>query len=212
MSGRAWVCAAVAIVATLATTQAFAEDETVVKPMFAQSNTVRLHIDSDAKATLEGADASPLCEAPCEIDVPAYGKYRIRIDGEAKPSEPFELKTIPGWSRVTLRVAAPSHGTRSAGAVLAVVGLIGVTAGVVIAEGGANSGGSNGAGLGGVIVGGSVGVMALIPLVVGLVLLATSSSVPSVEQSVKTTSTPLRFVWRESAPTNREVPNLRIAF
>lgn len=52
---------------------------------------------------------------------------------------------------------------------------------------------SNGAGLGAVIVGGGLIAVGVTTLVIGLVLLATTSTATRVVQSAKTSSTPLQF-------------------
>ena len=109
--------------------------------------TVRVLIESSSKATLERDGSGPVCTSPCDVDVPLDGTYRIRLDGESGTSQPFELRTLPGWSRLTLKVDPSSRGAHAAGTAISVVGAIAVVAGVLVL-GSAGSSSSYGNGLG----------------------------------------------------------------
>lgn len=60
------------VLVTLAAPNAYADDAPTATS--GRGPTVRVHVDSATKATLEGVDASPICEAPCEIEVPAWAR------------------------------------------------------------------------------------------------------------------------------------------
>ena len=84
---------------------------------------VKVHLDSNfAGAGLEPAElGAPRCLAPCDRPFPRDGIYRITGDGLI-PSEAFRLPARP--DTITLDVDAGMTAQKSAGAVIAISGLV----------------------------------------------------------------------------------------
>jgi predicted lipid-binding transport protein (Tim44 family) len=158
-----------------------------------------------------------VCDAPCDVDVPIDGTYRMRMTGENAPSLPFELRVLPGWSHLDLKVDTGPRAARRAGTTVIVLGVVGILGGGLVA-GQAGSAQSLGGGFGALLLGGALAGGGLICVAVGLVLRAANSEEETVTQSAASAGHLVRSAWRVPEPTNRaapqplDVPSLHFSF
>lgn len=146
--------------------------------------TVRVHVVAWKAATLERLDSSPVCSAPCDVDVALDGVYRVRLDGALEPSAPFRLQPRTGAASLRLKVLSPSPSAGSEGKGLAIAGAIGVGIGGLLIGSGASQIDTDTSAvffLG--LLGGVTALAGLASVIVGAALLATNSTEPSVEQT-----------------------------
>jgi hypothetical protein len=111
---RRWAAAGVLLAAQLGAGPAFAQEA---------GAEVKVHIDTKSQsAGLEAASfGAPRCLAPCDRAFPRDGVYRISGDGLV-PSDVFQLPA--GRSEVMLDVDAGMRSQKTAGAVIAISGLV----------------------------------------------------------------------------------------
>lgn len=185
------------------------------KPASAQA-TVRVFIDSPVKATLERDGVGPVCAAPCDVDVPVDGTYRMRVAGERETSAPFELRVVPGWSRLTLKFDPDARTAHSGAYTVMGVGAFGILGGITI-MGLASSARSFGGGVGALLGGGALAGAGLLCVLIGGVWAATRNT-ETVKQSAELAAHGVHTAWRQPEPTNRAepaslvLPSLRLSF
>ena len=74
---------------------------------------------------------TPLCDAPCSIEMPPDVRHRVRFGGNGVPPVLKTVRLDPGESR-TVYVKPGKKGPRVAGAILTFAGLLAVTGGTVV--------------------------------------------------------------------------------
>jgi len=103
-------------------------------PVPSSTGTADVHVRADRPVTLEelpegSSGWRPVCEGPCDVDVPLGRPYRIRGE-DMQSSKAFSLYAAPG-DRVVLDVRPSSKGVRTAGNALLYTGIGAMGWGVV---------------------------------------------------------------------------------